>query len=63
MQKLGRINSRCILEIIPHIREQVEYVEKLRNAGTDVKLRYNYNNRLIDEFSMILVFVVFTGIH
>lgn len=39
MQKLVRINSRCVLEILPHIEEQVAHVEQLRNAGTDARLR------------------------
>lgn len=39
MQKLARINSKCVADVIPHVREQVEHVEKLRNAGTDIRLR------------------------
>lgn len=39
MQKLVRINARCVSEILPHIEEQVRHVEQLRNAGTDARLR------------------------
>lgn len=39
MHKLVKINARCVLEILPHIGEQVTYVEQLRNAGTDARLR------------------------
>lgn len=37
--KFSKINSGIVLDVLPHIREQVEHVEKIRSAGTDIKLR------------------------
>lgn len=40
MTELAKHSAFCVDEIIPHLREQVEHVEKLRGAGPDAKLRY-----------------------
>lgn len=40
MLEFVKHNSVCVANILPHLREQVEHVEKLRNAGPDAKLRY-----------------------
>lgn len=40
MTEFAKHSTACVAEIIPHLREQVEHVEKLRGAGPDAKLRY-----------------------
>lgn len=55
MQKLSKINARCVGEILPHIQEQVAHVEKLRNAGPDARLRWTYIFR--QEIRILLKFL------
>lgn len=54
MTEFAKHSAACVAEIIPHLHEQVEHVEKLRGAGTDAKLRY-----LIFPLSNNSIFLLF----
>ncbi|KAJ6642992.1 Protein MMS22-like [Pseudolycoriella hygida] len=54
MVKMAKINASLIQSILPHLKEQIASVEKLRGVGRDGKLRTD-----LDNLEQVLAFVKF----